>query len=387
MKALQSLLPTFTRLAREGSEVKVPASEVVPGDILVLAEGDHIPADARVVEEYGLRVNNSTLTGEAVPARKTADASLREGMSELERPNLVFAGTSVVSGTARAVVYATGMLTQFGRIAHLTQTVHEEPSPLQKELSRLTQRLTLVALGLGVLVFIIGIYEVQLGWVQAFVLALGILVAAVPEGLPATNTLSLAMAGQRLAGHGVLVKKLSTVETLGTVSVLCTDKSGTLTQNQMTVREVWLAGERYTISGVGYEPSGEFSPSPNSSPARGDLERLLTAASLCNNSRLNPPTPENPQWTCLGDQTEAALRVAAQKGGVDESRLDLQSPRIHELPFDARRKRMSTIHRIRSHGRGGFCQRRAAGGVAAMQPHLDSRERSAAGWDRHGKKS
>jgi P-type Ca2+ transporter type 2C len=346
VKALQDLLPTFTRLAREGSEVKVPASEVVPGDILVLAEGDHIPADARVVEEYGLRVNNSTLTGEAVPARKTADASLREGMSELERPNLVFAGTSVVSGTARAVVYATGMLTQFGRIAHLTQTVHEEPSPLQKELSKLTQRLTLVALGLGVLVFIIGIFEVHLGWVQAFVLALGILVAAVPEGLPATNTLSLAMAGQRLAGHGVLVKKLSTVETLGTVSVLCTDKSGTLTQNQMTVREVWVAGERFTISGVGYEPSGEFSPRPNNSPARSDLERLLVAASLCNNSRLNPPTPENPQWTCLGDQTEAALRVAAQKGGVDESRLDLQSPRIHELPFDARRKRMSTIHRI-----------------------------------------
>ncbi len=251
VKALQNLLPTYTRVAREGSEVKVPASEVVPGDVLVLAEGDHIPADARVVEEYGLRVNNSTLTGEAVPARKTADASLREGVSELERANLVFAGTSVVSGTARAVVYATGMLTQFGRIAHLTQTVHEEPSPLQKELTRLTHRLTLVALGLGVLVFFIGIYEVELGWVEAFVLALGILVAAVPEGLPATNTLSLAMAGQRLAGHGVLVKKLSSIETLGTVSVLCTDKSGTLTQNQMTVREVWVAGERFSVSGVG----------------------------------------------------------------------------------------------------------------------------------------
>jgi magnesium-transporting ATPase (P-type) len=345
VQALRSLLPSFTRLARQGIEVKVPAGEVVPGDILVLAEGDHIPADARVVEEFGLRVNNSTLTGEAVPARKTADASLREGISELERPNLVFAGTSVVSGTAKAVVIATGMLTQFGRIAHLTQTVHEEPSPLQRELSKLTQRLTLVALGLGVLVFLIGIYEVKLGWVEAFVLALGILVAAVPEGLPATNTLSLAMAGQRLAGHGVLVKKLSTVETLGTVSVLCTDKSGTLTQNQMTVREVWVAGERFTVSGVGYEPTGEFSPSPDASPVSSDLQRLLAAASLCNNSRLNPPTPENPQWTCLGDQTEAALRVAAHKGGVDSSLLDLQWPRIHELPFDARRKRMSTIHR------------------------------------------
>jgi Ca2+-transporting ATPase len=346
VKALQSLLPTYTRLVRDGNEVKIPANEVVPGDVLVLAEGDHIPADARVIEEYGLRVNNSTLTGEAMPSRKTSDASLREGISELERANLVFAGTSVVAGTGRAVVYATGMLTEFGRIAHLTQTVHEEPSPLQRELTRLTHRLTLVALILGVAVFIIGIYEIHLPWVRAFVLALGILVAAVPEGLPATNTLSLAMAGQRLAGRGVLVKKLSTVETLGTVSVLCTDKSGTLTQNQMTVRQVWVAGVRFTVSGVGYEPAGEFSPSPNGSSASGDLENLLMSASLCNNSRLNPPTPENPQWTCLGDQTEAALRVAAKKGDVDEDSLDSLFPRIHELPFDARRKRMSTIHRV-----------------------------------------
>jgi P-type Ca2+ transporter type 2C len=345
MAALKQLLPVYTRVVRAGDEVKIPASEVVPGDILVLAEGDNIPADARVVEEYGLRTNNSTLTGEAVPARKTADASLRQGISELERPNLVFAGTSVVSGTGRAVVYGTGMLTQFGRIAHLTQSVQEEPSPLQRELNHLTRRLTLVGLGIGVLVFVVGVVSVHLQWIEAFLLALGILVAAVPEGLPATHTLSLAMSAQRLAGRGVLVKKLSTVETLGTVSVVCTDKSGTLTENQMTVREVWVAQQHFSLSGVGYEPSGHFIPDPTSLPVNGDLKTLLTAAWLCNNARLNPPTPDHPQWTSLGDQTEAALLVAAMKGGVDQDWLGGRLPRIHELPFDARRKRMSTIHR------------------------------------------
>lgn len=352
MVALRKLLPSYARLIRDGMEVQIPASEVVPGDILVLAEGDNIPADARVVEEYGLRTNNATLTGEAVPARKTSDASLREGISEVERPDLVFAGTSVVSGTGKAVVYANGMLTQFGRIAHLTQAVKEEPSPLQDELIRITRIISIAAIGIGVIVFVVGAFDptVGLGKFDAFILAIGILVAAVPEGLPATITLSLAMAAQRLALRGVLVKKLAIVETLGTISVICTDKSGTLTQNQMTVREVWVGGQRISLSGVGYEPQGEYSPDPAGQPFEGDLQALLEAATLCNNSRLNPPTPEHPQWTSLGDQTEAALRVAALKGSVSERSLSATLPRIHELPFDARRKRMSTIHRDNPNG-------------------------------------
>ena len=345
MQALSLLLPNYARLLRDNNEVRIPASEVVPGDILVLAEGDNIPADARVVEEFGLRTNNTTLTGEAIPSRKTSDASLRDDLTELEQPNLVFAGTSVVSGTGRAVVYTTGMLTQFGRIARLTQQIHEQPSPLQQEMRRLTRRIALIAVAVGAGVFWVGTLEVGLPRFEAFLLAIGIVVAAVPEGLSATVTLSLAIAVQRLAQRGVLVKKLAMVETLGTISVLATDKSGTLTQNQMTIREVWVAGQRLTVSGVGYEPRGEFTPFPAQSGVRAEIEELLTAAVLCNNARLNPPTPDHPHWTCLGDQTEAALRVLALKGGLDDEDLAQQLPRVHELPFDARRKRMSTLHR------------------------------------------
>ncbi len=374
MQALRKLLPGYALVVRSigdgsGQEVQVPADALVPGDILVLTEGSNIPADARVVEEYGLRTNNSTLTGDAVPARKSSDASLREIYSELERPNLVFAGTSVFSGTARAVVYATGMLTQFGRIAHLTQAVKEQPSPLQLELAHLTHRIGVIAVSVGLVVFLVGSFSVGMTRYEAFLLAAGIIVAAIPEGLPATVTLSLAMTGQRLASAGVLVKKLSVLETLGTISTICTDKSGTLTQNQMTVREIWVARQRIIVSGVGYEPKGEFIPAgarggagasasdappwaqkplKHASHPGGDLRTLLIAGALCNNARLSPPSPGHPQWTSLGDQTEAALRVAAFKGGLTDAELQKNFPRLHELPFDARRKRMSTIHAVRN---------------------------------------
>lgn len=350
--SLKELLPSYSRVLREGQEISVPTPEIVPGDILILAEGDNIPADARVVQEYGLRVNQAILTGEAMPARKTADASLREEISELERPNLIFAGTSVFSGTAKAVVYATGMLTQFGRIAHLTGMVEEEPSALQREIVRLTRRLALIGLLIGVIVFLVGAFDPEIELfdpedriLQAFVFALGILVAVVPEGLPATLSLSLAMAVQRLAQRGVLVKKLATVETLGNISVICTDKSGTLTQNQMTVREIWVSGEKLSVSGIGYEPQGEITPIPLSANLQSSLNLLLTAATLCNNSRLLPPTTEHPFWSALGDSTEAALRVVARKGGISEESTLRRYPRVHEIPFEARRKRMTTIHR------------------------------------------
>ncbi len=255
---LKHFLPSTARTIRDGQDLTIPVSELVPGDVLVLAEGDRIPADARVVEEYGLRVNQATLTGEAMPARKTADASLREDLSELERPNLIFAGTTVISGTGRAVVYATGGLTQFGRIAHLTQTVPEAPSRLQQEMARLSRVLSIVALVIGVVVLIVASQDVGLPPGEALILAIGIVVAVIPEGLSPTVTLVLSHGVQRLAQKGVLVKKLSTLETLGNISVLCTDKSGTLTQNQMTVCNVWVGGQRYQVTGSGYEPEGEF---------------------------------------------------------------------------------------------------------------------------------
>jgi magnesium-transporting ATPase (P-type) len=344
---LRRLLPTYARVIRNGQEVHVPSNEIVPGDVLLLAEGDNIAADARVVEEYGLRVNNASLTGESVATRKMADASSILSLSELERPNLVFAGTSIASGTGKAVVYATGMLTQFGRIAHLTQTVQEGPSPFQIELERVSRILTYVALGVGAFVWILTRNNpfIRSQYDNPLLLALGTIVAVIPEGLPATLTLSLAVAAQRLTVRGVLAKRLNGIETLGDISVICTDKSGTLTQNQMTVREIWCAGRRFQVSGVGYEPKGYFLPMPTEANQQKDLGDLLIAALSCNNARINPPSPEHPTWSSLGDQTEAAMKVAALKFGLQENALERQLPRIHEIPFEARRKRMSTIHR------------------------------------------
>jgi Ca2+-transporting ATPase len=347
IEKLRHLLPSYAHVIRTGTEAHIPSSEVVPGDVLILAEGDNVAADARVVEEYGLRVNNASLTGEAVAARKTAEASILPNISDLERPNLIFAGTSIASGTGKAVVFATGMLTQFGRIAHLTQTVQEEPSRFQNELEHLGKVLTWVAVIIGGIVWALANYEpnVSSHYANPLLLALGTIVALTPEGLPATLTLSLAIAVQRLAGRGVLAKRLNVVETLGNVSVICTDKSGTLTQNQMTVREIWVAHHKIQVSGVGYEPKGVFSPLPVDSLFEKDLHALLEAALCCNNARVNPPTPERPTWTSLGDQTEAALKVAALKNNFNEEVVTLLLPRIHEIPFDARRKRMTTIHR------------------------------------------
>jgi Ca2+-transporting ATPase len=353
ISSLETLLPAFARVLRAGVEASLPAAEVVPGDVLVLAEGDNIPADARVVQEFGLRVNNAALTGEALPARKSAEASARPELTEVERPNLVFAGTSVASGTARAVVFATGPLTQFGRIARLTQETPRQPSRLQTEMQRVTRRFTIAALGIGALSFVWGVTQERIPFLPAFLLGIGIIVAVIPEGLVPTLTLSLAIAVQRLAGHGVLVKSLAMMETVGTLSVICTDKSGTLTQNQMTVREIWAGDRHYRVSGSGYEPKGKLNPAPSGDDHR-DLHLLFTAAALCNNSRLLPPVPERPKWSYLGDQTEAALRVLALKAGVDEEMEGADLPRIHEVPFDARRKRMSTIHRRAGGGELAF---------------------------------
>jgi magnesium-transporting ATPase (P-type) len=194
-------------------------------------------------------------------------------------------------------------------------------------------------------VFGVGISDIGIPRSEAFLLAIGILVAALPEGLRPTLTLSLAVAVQRLASKEVLVKKLATVEALGKVSVICTDKSGTLTHNQMTVRNLWVAGHKLKVTGAGYQPAGTLASTDGVLPDRHDLDALLTAMALCNNARLLPPSVEHPRWTALGDQTEAALRVCALKDGVDASILEKAYPRIHELPFDASRKRMSTIHR------------------------------------------
>ena len=343
-EALKQLIPHHVRVLRDGQEQKIPAEELVPGDVMLLAEGDRVSADARLVQEAELRVDQSTLSGESHPVRKTSDPSLRPDLGYTERPNLVFAGTSVAAGVGKAVVFSTGMRTEFGKIAHLTQTVKEELSPLQREMARATKVVTAIAVGVGVLFFVLAMAFTGLTLAEGFIFALGMIVAFVPEGMLPLVTLSLAMGTQRMAQRHALVKRLSAVETLGCTSVICTDKTGTLTQNEMTVSDLWVGGRRIAVTGVGYAPEGQLLEGGRPVAATGEISEVLRAAALCNNARLLPPNGESPRWNILGDPTEAALLVAAQKGGLDLEAERETLPRLREFPFESRRKRMSTLH-------------------------------------------
>jgi Ca2+-transporting ATPase len=373
-EALRKMLPSYARVLRNGAEQLILAEELVPGDVIFLGEGDSVSADCRLVQEAELRLDQSTLTGESRPVSKRVEPLVQEGITFTEIANLVFAGTSVVAGTGKAVVYATGMDTEFGKIAHLTQSVGDDLSPLQKEMSSVTKMVTVIAVLIGVLFFILAFALAKISLAASFIFALGMIVAFVPEGLLPTVTLALAMGTQRMAHRHALIKKLSAVETLGCTTVICTDKTGTLTQNEMTVRAVWLpkananaapaniAGNRLTVDGIGYRPDGKIFSAEGNDLRSGDsdLSQLLLAAALCNNARILSPeaqkaslngngvtasdTPDH--WAILGDPTEAALRVAALKGGLDYEVEERRMPRLRELPFDSRRKRMSTIHRL-----------------------------------------
>jgi potassium/sodium efflux P-type ATPase len=345
-EALLKLLPAYARVVRDGEEQRILAEELVPGDVIVLGEGDRISADARLTQVAELSVDQSTLSGESHPARKISDALLRTDLTRAEVPNLIFAGTSVASGTGRAVVFTTGMNTEFGKIAGLTQSVGEEMSPLQKEMVVATKVVTLFAVAVGVVFFILAVLLAGMPLAESFIFALGMIVAFVPEGMLPTVTLSLAMGVQRMAHRHALIKKLSAVETLGCTTVICTDKTGTLTQNEMTVCDLWVGRRRVTVTGVGYAPEGRLlnEGKPLSGDAVSDSSRLLLAAGLCNNARLLPPNGESSRWTILGDPTEAALKVAAAKAQLSLEHEARAAPRLRELPFESRRKRMTTIH-------------------------------------------
>lgn len=346
-EALMSLLPRQVRVLREGQLKEISAENLVPGDIMVLSEGDHISADGRLVEEAALRIDQATLTGESHPVKKTSDPFPDSGYSHIELPNLVFAGTNVVSGNGKAVVIATGMKTEFGKVADLTQTIKEEQSPLQKEMEYVTRMVTIVAVSVGVVFFLLLINLTTVNVAEGFIFALGMIVAFVPEGLLPTVTLALARGSQRMAARNALIKRLSAVETLGCTSVICTDKTGTLTQNEMTVREIWTPGYHFTLSGVGYDPDGEIisEDQREEDEFQSALSGILITSILCNNARLLPPDPDHAKWSILGDPTEAALLVAAKKGRIDLEAENKRSSRAREFPFDSRRKLMSTINR------------------------------------------
>lgn len=346
--ALKKMLPSYARVIRDGEEQQILAEDLVPGDIMLLAEGDKISADGRILFSSDFQVNQSTLTGESNPVRKTYDAVLKEGLSKFEIPNLIFTGTSVASGTAKVLVISTGMNTEFGKIANLTQTVSADQSPLEKELDILTKQVSMIAIGIGIAFFIAAVFFVKQPVAQAFIFSLGMIVAFIPEGLLPTVTLSLAMAVQRMAKEHALVKRLSAVETLGCTSVICSDKTGTLTQNEMTVNNLWLPDQEFEVTGQGYAPVGKIMAGSKEVSAEDNkaLKLLLTAAAMCSNARVVPPNEENSRYTVLGDPTEACLGVVAQKAGIDVDKQNILTPRLRELPFDSRRKRMSTIHQL-----------------------------------------
>lgn len=353
-EALKRLMPRSAKVIRDGRLQQVDATVLVPGDIIVLEEGDAISADARLIEEFELRVSMATLNGESEPVRKTAGSHADDSLTEIEMPNLVFAGTSVAYGSGKAVVFATAMGTQFGRIAELTQSVEAELSPLQKEMGKVTQLVAILATVLGVLFFFLGYYVAGLTLIEGFVFAVGIIVANVPEGLLPTVSLALAMGVQRMAKRHALIKKLSSVETLGCTTVICTDKTGTLTKNEMTVTDLWFADRRIKVNGGGYEPAGsfEFEGKTLADTELQAMDRLFRVAAMCNNSRLIEPEADG-GWSVLGDPTEAALLVAARKAGFDEERELGTARRVFELPFDSVRKRMTTIH-LRGSQREGY---------------------------------
>jgi Ca2+-transporting ATPase len=344
IEALEKLLPAKSRLWRSGEIREVEAAEIVPGDIMILEAGDQVPADARLIEAQDFRVDNSALTGESRPAYKIAEP-VEDGQEFLwtEMPNLVFAGTAALSGAARGVVLATGMDTQLGNIASLTQKVAEKPSPLQREMQLVAKVVAAIAFSIGLSFFLIGVLTGKLAFLNSLIFAIGMIVAFVPEGLLPTLSLSLAMAVQRMAGKNALVKKLSGVETLGAATVICTDKTGTLTTNEIMVAHLWVADDLLTVTGNGFQLSGglELDGRPLSSEK---LEApLLTLTSLCavlcNNASLSAVGEG-----VMGDPTEAALLTLAVKIGKDEEEIRRVHPRLKVFPFESVRKRMGTLN-------------------------------------------
>ena len=323
LAALRKLLPQQAQVLREGQVTRVAAEELVPGDMLFLEQGDKIPADCRLIEAFGARVNNAAVTGESLPKAREAAASAADEL--IDSKNVVLAGTSMASGQARAVVFATGMHTEIGKIAHLTQTAGEEVSPLRKELAHLSRLTAILAVLIGLLFFSIG-WIIGIPFWKAFIFAIGIIVAMVPEGLLPTLTLALVLATQRMARRKVLIRFLPSVETLGSTTVICTDKTGTLTQNHMVVRRLYL-GETLDL------PAGAIQR-----PGLAELYRpFFMVARMCHDLKQ---TGSQAGAAFLGDPMEVALVEMAQRfipGSAAYARLD-------EIPFDTDRMRMSTLH-------------------------------------------
>jgi Ca2+-transporting ATPase len=358
-EALKKILPLSSRVMRDGEEKLILAEEIVPGDVIFFQEGDSIPADCRLITSADMRVNQSTLTGESRAVNRSALPVSGEGLTETEIPNQIFAGTFVAAGSGKVIAYSTGMNTQFGRIAQLTQEIGDDLSPLQKEMKTATRIVTYIAVGVALVFFLIAVFIAKINFTEAVIFSIGMCVAFVPEGMLPTVTLALAMGTQRMAKKHALIKKLSAVETLGSTTVICTDKTGTLTQNEMTVNTIWVpmyssdvkpTGREVQVEGVGYQPIGRITVDKKQIDPRQDVAimRTILTQAKCNTSRLLPPDPtsgDGQRWKILGDPTEAALIVLASKAGFTKDEIN-PNPNIAELPFPPQ------THDCRPNGKG-----------------------------------
>ncbi|MBB6677216.1 calcium-translocating P-type ATPase, SERCA-type [Cohnella lubricantis] len=360
LKALKELSAPSAKVMRNGALVIVPAKELVPGDLVLLESGDRVPADLRLIESNQCTIEEAALTGESVPVAKHAAAIGSPELALGDRKNCAYLGTMVTRGTAKGIVIKTGMATEMGHIANLIQQTEESETPLQRRLEQLGKILIVLALALTVVVVLAGVLHGQPIY-DMFLAGVSLAVAAIPEGLPAIVTIALALGVQRMIKRRAIVRKLPSVETLGCASVICSDKTGTLTQNKMTVTRLWIGGRQVDVSGEGYEPTGQFLSGGKPVEVKGDagLRRLTQIAALCNNAELateersdeakrkkaakEAEAAGSTPWNVKGDPTEGALLVLAGKSGVSRSSLEALYPRVKEFPFDAERKRMSVM--------------------------------------------
>lgn len=353
LEALKRLVAPEARVLRGGLEKKIPAAELVPGDLVFLEAGDRVPADLRLLHAANLEMNEASLTGESAPVKKDpAPLTHSPGLGEMR--NMAYLGTVVTRGRAQGVVVATGMATEMGRIAGLIQEAQDDQTPLQRRLAHLGKVLVGLCLLICALVVVLGIYRGEEIY-QMFLAGVSLAVAAIPEGLPAIVTVALATGVQRMARRQAIIRKLSAVETLGCATVICADKTGTLTQNQMTVRKILIGSKAAEVTGEGYDPKGDFA---GLHPRDTALRQFLKIAALCNNAVLTREEISiggmlrgllkgrpGPAWGVHGDPTEGALLVMAAKGGVWREAIEKEEQRVAEFPFDSDRKRMTVIYR------------------------------------------
>ena len=345
LAGLRKQAVSVARVMREGTERQIPEEELVPGDVVLLAAGDRVPGDGRIVEQVDLQVDESALTGESLPVAKSVDPVTDRDALVGDRFSMVYMGTAVTDGRAISMVTATGSMTEMGKIGALIDTVGDHGTPLEAKLAQLSRSLLLIVLGLCAVIVLVGwLRGVELLYMMEVGISLAI--AAVPEGLLAVTTMTLAVGMQRMARMNALVRRLPAVETLGSTTVICSDKTGTLTRNEMTVRAFDAAGQRVEVTGTGYAATGDFqvdgqildiAVAADSEP----LRLALRIGALCNDAKV---VRSGSDTTILGDPTEAALIVVAEKAGLVRTELDREYPRVREIPFNSETKRMTTVH-------------------------------------------